>query len=164
MKFWFHRFRSGIFKVKDAPHTDRPIFENIDKITEIIEVDQHASSRSIAQKLKMHLKTVLSHLHKVGFKKKLHELLLHDQALNSDVYCQQLDSLKLGIDQKWSKLANRRGIVFPEDNSRVLTSAVTRQNLWELRWEVLMYPPYSPPYRLGTNRLSPFSHISKLPE
>ncbi|GFU99102.1 hypothetical protein TNCV_1228161 [Trichonephila clavipes] len=42
------------------------------KFTEIIEVDQHVSSRSNAQELKIDHKTVFSHLRKVGFKKKLH--------------------------------------------------------------------------------------------
>ncbi|GFU24480.1 histone-lysine N-methyltransferase SETMAR [Trichonephila clavipes] len=69
--FWFRRFRSDIFDVKDAPHTVRPVIENVDKITEIIEVDRHVSSRSIAQKLKIDDKTVLNYLRKVGFKKKL---------------------------------------------------------------------------------------------
>ncbi|GFU26314.1 histone-lysine N-methyltransferase SETMAR [Trichonephila clavipes] len=71
VQFWFRRFRSGIFDVKFAPRTDRPVIENVDKITEIIEVDRHVSSRSIAQELKIDYKTVLSHLSKVGFKKKL---------------------------------------------------------------------------------------------
>ncbi|GFW11946.1 histonelysine Nmethyltransferase SETMARlike [Trichonephila clavipes] len=71
-QFWFRRFRSGIFDVKDAPRTGGPIVENVDKITEIIEFDRHVS-RSIAQKLKINHKTVLSHLRKVGFKKKLHD-------------------------------------------------------------------------------------------
>ncbi|GFX83563.1 transposable element Tcb2 transposase [Trichonephila clavipes] len=51
---------SGIFEVKDAPRTDRPVVENVDKITELIEVDRHVSSRSIARKLKIDHKTVLS--------------------------------------------------------------------------------------------------------
>ncbi|GFU62874.1 histone-lysine N-methyltransferase SETMAR [Trichonephila clavipes] len=50
VKFWFRRFRSGIFNVKDAPRTGRPFVENVDRITEIIEVDWHvrvvASPRS----------------------------------------------------------------------------------------------------------------------
>ncbi|GFV05542.1 histone-lysine N-methyltransferase SETMAR [Trichonephila clavipes] len=50
-QFWFRRFRSGIFNVKVAPHTDRPVVENVDKITEII--DRHVSSSSIAQELKI---------------------------------------------------------------------------------------------------------------
>ncbi|GFV86987.1 histone-lysine N-methyltransferase SETMAR [Trichonephila clavipes] len=31
VQFWFHRFRSGIFDVKDAHHTGRPVSENVDK-------------------------------------------------------------------------------------------------------------------------------------
>ncbi|GFT29525.1 histone-lysine N-methyltransferase SETMAR [Trichonephila clavipes] len=44
----------------------------------------------------------------------------------------------------WPELANRRGIVFHQDNARPHTSVVIHQNLWELVWEVLMHPPYSP--------------------
>ncbi|GFV95109.1 histone-lysine N-methyltransferase SETMAR [Trichonephila clavipes] len=53
VQFWFRRFRSGIFEVKFAPRTGRPVVENVDKITEIIQVDQHVSSRSITQELKI---------------------------------------------------------------------------------------------------------------
>ncbi|GFX93864.1 histone-lysine N-methyltransferase SETMAR [Trichonephila clavipes] len=77
VQFWFYRFHSGIFDVKDAPHTGRPVVENFDKITEIIEVDRYVSSRSIAQELKIDLKRVLSHLRNVGFKTKLHIWVSH---------------------------------------------------------------------------------------
>ncbi|GFW64985.1 histone-lysine N-methyltransferase SETMAR [Trichonephila clavipes] len=62
---------TSIFDVKIAPRTGRPVIENVDKITEIIEVDRHVSNRNIAQELKINHKTVLSNLCKVGFKKKL---------------------------------------------------------------------------------------------
>ncbi|GFW30741.1 histone-lysine N-methyltransferase SETMAR [Trichonephila clavipes] len=39
--FWFRQFRSGISDVKDAPRRGRPVVENVDKITEIIEVYRH---------------------------------------------------------------------------------------------------------------------------
>ncbi|GFV43556.1 histone-lysine N-methyltransferase SETMAR [Trichonephila clavipes] len=77
VQFWFRGFRSGIFDVKDAPRTGRLVVENVDKITEVIKVDRHVSSRSISQKLKIDLKTVLSHLRKVGLKKKLHVWVPH---------------------------------------------------------------------------------------
>ncbi|GFX99416.1 histone-lysine N-methyltransferase SETMAR [Trichonephila clavipes] len=70
-QFWFRRFRLGIFDVKNTPRTGRPVIENVNKITEIIEVDRHVSCRRIAQELKIVRKTVLSHLNKVGSKKKL---------------------------------------------------------------------------------------------
>ncbi|GFW02649.1 mariner transposase [Trichonephila clavipes] len=53
------------------------------------------------------------------------ELLLYGQTLNSDLYCQQLNRLKLMIDQKWPDLANKRGVVFHQDNARPHTSVVT---------------------------------------
>ncbi|GFV22824.1 histone-lysine N-methyltransferase SETMAR [Trichonephila clavipes] len=62
VQFWFRRFHSGIFDVKDAPLTGRPVVENADKITEIIKGDRHVSNRSIIQELKISHKTVLSHL------------------------------------------------------------------------------------------------------
>ncbi|GFS62625.1 histone-lysine N-methyltransferase SETMAR [Trichonephila clavipes] len=71
VQIWFRRFPSGIFDVKVAPRTGRPVIENSDKIPEIMEGDRHVSSRSIAQELRIDHKTVLSHLSKVGFKKKL---------------------------------------------------------------------------------------------
>ncbi len=70
-QFWFHRFRGGIFDVKDAPRTGRPIVKNVVKISAMIEVDRHVSSRSIPQERKIDHKTVLNHLGKAGFKKKL---------------------------------------------------------------------------------------------
>ncbi|GFV81288.1 histone-lysine N-methyltransferase SETMAR [Trichonephila clavipes] len=70
-QFWFCRFRLGIFDVKDAPRTGRSVVENVDKITEIIKVHRHVSSRSIAQELKINHRIVLNHLRKVEFKKML---------------------------------------------------------------------------------------------
>ncbi|GFX08551.1 histone-lysine N-methyltransferase SETMAR [Trichonephila clavipes] len=77
VQFSFRRFRSGIFDAKDAPLTSRSVIESVDKITEIIKVNQHVNIRSIAQELKIYHKTVLNHLHKVKFKKKPHELVQH---------------------------------------------------------------------------------------
>ena len=73
-----------------------------------------------------------------------HESFPFGKTLNSDLFCQQLDRLKLAIDQKRPELANRRGVVFHQDNARSHTSVATRQKLRELGWEVLMHPPYSP--------------------
>ncbi|GFU29077.1 histone-lysine N-methyltransferase SETMAR [Trichonephila clavipes] len=68
VQFWFRRFRSGIFDIKDAPRTGRLVVEYVHKITEIIKIDRYTSRRSIAQELKIDHKTVLSHLRKVRFK------------------------------------------------------------------------------------------------
>jgi len=71
------------------------------------------------------------------------ELLPYGQTLNSDLYCQQLDRLKAALMQKRPSLVNRGRIVFHQDNARPHKSLVTRQKLRELRWKVLLHPPYS---------------------
>ncbi|KAG5311381.1 SETMR methyltransferase, partial [Acromyrmex insinuator] len=69
-QFWFRRFRSGNFDVKDAPRSGRPIIENVDKIMEI-ESDR-------AQELNIAQKTVWNYLNKAGYKKKLDVWVPHE--------------------------------------------------------------------------------------
>ncbi|GFX45801.1 histone-lysine N-methyltransferase SETMAR [Trichonephila clavipes] len=57
VQFRFRRVHSGIFDVKFAPRTGRPVIENVNNLTEIIKVDQIVISRSIAQELKIDHKT-----------------------------------------------------------------------------------------------------------
>ena len=77
-QFWFRRFRSGNFNVKDAPRCGRPIVDNVDKIMEIVESDRHVSTVSIAQELKIAQKTVWNHLKKAGYTKKLDVWVPHE--------------------------------------------------------------------------------------
>ncbi|GFW15989.1 histone-lysine N-methyltransferase SETMAR [Trichonephila clavipes] len=98
---WFPRFRSGIFDVKDAPRAPRSVFKNVDKTTEIIQVEWHVSSPRIAQELKIDHKIVLIHLRKVGFKKKLDVWVPHQltpkSTINRILICKAL-SKRIGID------------------------------------------------------------------
>ncbi|XP_023230347.1 histone-lysine N-methyltransferase SETMAR-like [Centruroides sculpturatus] len=73
-----------------------------------------------------------------------YELLPENQTINSEKYCSQLSELKRAIDQKRPELANRKGIVFHQDNARPHVSLATRQKLLQLDWDVLVHPPYSP--------------------
>ncbi|CAD6994021.1 unnamed protein product [Ceratitis capitata] len=77
-QFWFRRFRSGNYDVKDAPRCGRPIVENVDKIMKIVESDRHASTNSIAQELKIAQKTVWNHLKKAGYTKKFDVWVPHE--------------------------------------------------------------------------------------
>ncbi|XP_044313446.1 histone-lysine N-methyltransferase SETMAR-like [Drosophila rhopaloa] len=72
-----------------------------------------------------------------------YELLSYGQTLNSTIYCEQLDRLKLAIVQS-DQNSNRKGVVFHQDNARPHTSLMTRQKLRELGWEILSHPPYGP--------------------
>ncbi|GFS75043.1 putative DD34D transposase [Trichonephila clavipes] len=95
---------------------------------------------------------------KHGWKRNPDEIKRHKtgQTLNSDIYSRQLDLLKLVTEQKWPELANRRGVLFHQDNPTLHTLVVNRQKLWELGWKVLMHPPYSSD--LAPNDYHLFSH------
>lgn len=73
-----------------------------------------------------------------------YELLPRNETINSAKYCQQLDRLKNSIAQKRPELANRRGVVFQQDNARPHTSLETCQHLQKFYWDVLPHPAYSP--------------------
>ncbi|GFX83585.1 histone-lysine N-methyltransferase SETMAR [Trichonephila clavipes] len=116
VQFWVCRLRSGIFDVKIAPRTGRSIVENVDKITEIIEVDRHVSSLSIAQEVKIDHKIVLSHLRKIGFKK-IHDFWVSHQknAMDRISICEALakrNEIDLFLkrmltgDEKWVAYCN----------------------------------------------------------
>ncbi|XP_011053166.1 PREDICTED: histone-lysine N-methyltransferase SETMAR-like [Acromyrmex echinatior] len=64
---WFARFCTENFDVKDELRSGRPITEKSDEIIEKVEHDKHVE---IARELGID-KTVLNHLHKTGYKKKL---------------------------------------------------------------------------------------------
>jgi len=68
---WFARFRAGNFDVKDEPCSGRPITKKSDEIMVKVERDKHVSTVEIAKELGIDHKTVLNHLHKAGYKKKL---------------------------------------------------------------------------------------------
>ncbi|XP_061722930.1 histone-lysine N-methyltransferase SETMAR-like [Cydia pomonella] len=80
---WFARFRSGIFDLKDEPRPGRPTVEKVDQILNEIEVDRYISSRDIAVKLNVDHKTVLNHLHKLGYQKKLDTWVPHELTLKN---------------------------------------------------------------------------------
>ena len=79
----FARFRAGNFDVKDEPRSGRPITEKSDEIMVKIERDKHVSTVEIARELGIDHKTILNHLHKAGYKKKLDVWVPHELSVRN---------------------------------------------------------------------------------
>ena len=71
--------------MKDAPRTDRLIVEKTDEIMEKIHQDHHISYHDIAKELNIHHQTVLNHLKKAGYKKKLDVWVPHELSLKNSI-------------------------------------------------------------------------------
>ena len=61
-----------------------------------------------------------------------YELLLENQMINSNKYCSQLDQLKAALYRKRQKLANRKCIIFHQDNARLYVSLMARHKLLQV--------------------------------
>ncbi|XP_044573801.1 histone-lysine N-methyltransferase SETMAR-like [Drosophila ananassae] len=61
-----------------------------------------------------------------------YEVLPYGQTINSDLYCEQLERLKIALEQKRSAMVNRKGVVFHHDNARPHMYIFGTQNLREL--------------------------------
>ena len=56
------------------------------------------------------------------------EVLPRNQTFNSNVYCRQLNKLNAAVEEKWSELVNRKGVIFHHHNATPHTSLATRKN------------------------------------
>ena len=76
------KFRK-MMNVKDQSRSGRPITEKSDEIMIKIKRDKHVSTVKIARELGIDYKTVLNHLHKAGFKKKLDVWVPHELSVRN---------------------------------------------------------------------------------
>ncbi|KAJ0176832.1 hypothetical protein K1T71_008011 [Dendrolimus kikuchii] len=77
-QIWFKRFQSRNFDIKDARRSGRPVTDKIDAIFEKVEQDRHISNYDVAGELGLDHKTVLAHLKKAGYTKKLDIWVPHE--------------------------------------------------------------------------------------
>lgn len=77
-QYWFNRFRSGNFDVKDAPRDGRPVATDVEKIQAVIAEDRHISVRCIAEELSVSYVSVSRHLRAMGYTKKLDMWVPHE--------------------------------------------------------------------------------------
>ena len=72
------------------------------------------------------------------------EFLDVGQTITADIYSEQLKRVQDELLKKQPLLAKRKGVVFLQDNARPHVAKKTRETIFELGWEILPHPPYSP--------------------
>ena len=72
------------------------------------------------------------------------EIVPDGNAINSEVYVNQLQRVQEKIRRPPFAAHFRKGVLFLQDNARPHVSAITQEKLFQLKWAVLPHPPYSP--------------------
>ena len=67
--------------------------------------------------------------------------------------CLQLSNLAEKFKNLLPQLANKKGVVFQQDNARPHVSLTTQTRLYELGWDLLPHPPYSSDIALSDHHL-----------
>jgi len=64
---WFAKFRAGDTTCGDRERSDRPLVVDDDQIKSLIESNPHYTIREIAEIIDVSQKTVVNHLHTLGY-------------------------------------------------------------------------------------------------
>ena len=66
------------------------------------------------------------------------------ETINANKYCEQLVRVQENLLKKQPALANRRKVLFLQDNARPHVAKMALAKITELNWEITLHPPYSP--------------------
>ena len=68
---WFAKFKNGNFDIDNTPHSGRPSEFDEDHLKALLKEESRQTSRELAEKINCNQKTILNHLHSMGFAEKL---------------------------------------------------------------------------------------------
>ena len=80
---WFVKFKNGNFDIDDTARSGRPPEFDEDHLKALLKEKSRQSSRELAEKMNCDQKTILNHLHSMGFSEKLGVWVLHELSENN---------------------------------------------------------------------------------
>ena len=80
---WFAKFKNGNFDINDAPCSRRPSEFDKDHLKALLKEESRQTSCELAEKINCDQKTILNHLHSMGFAEKLRVWVPHELSENN---------------------------------------------------------------------------------
>ena len=96
---WFAKFKNGNFDINNMPHSRRPSEFDKDHLKALLKEESHQTSHELAKKINCNQKTILNHLHLMGFAEKLGVWVPHELIKNSKESCLKIASQHLACHQ-----------------------------------------------------------------
>ena len=79
---WFAKFKNGKFDIDDTPCSGRPSEFDKNHLKTLLKEESCHISHELAEKINCDQKTILNHLHSMGFAEKLGVWVLHELSKN----------------------------------------------------------------------------------
>ena len=80
---WFAKFKNGTFDIYNTPHSGRPSEFDEDHFKALLKEESRQTSCELAEKINCNQKTILNHLHSMGFAEKLGVWVPHELSKNN---------------------------------------------------------------------------------
>ena len=96
---WFAKFKNGNFDIDDMPCSRRSSEFDKDHLKALLKEESHQTSCELAKKINCDQKTILSHLHSMGFAEKLGVWVPHELSVNNKENHLQIASQHLACHQ-----------------------------------------------------------------
>ena len=92
---WFAKFKNGNFDIDNMPCCRGPSKFDEDHLKALLKEESCQTSRELAKKINCNQKTILNHLHSMGFSEKLGVWVPHELSENNKENCLQIASQHL---------------------------------------------------------------------
>ena len=80
---WFAKFKNGNFDIDNTPHSGRPSEFDKEHLKALLKEESRQTSHELAKKINCNQKTILNHLHSMGFAEKLGVWVPHELSENN---------------------------------------------------------------------------------
>lgn len=150
-KYWYNKFKNGIFNLQDDPHTGRPSNFDDNRLIQLVKTDGRQTCRELSQKMKSNPMAVHRHLKSNGFSQKIGSIVPY--RLNEKIKEARLKIAAQNLTRHRSTHGHK---------TRFLHRIITSDEKWCLYTNLKHRKEWVAPDCTGSPRIKPELHPKKI--